>query len=180
MCNRLTNPPMKKLKLFLLFTCALFLGNEAKAQDLVLNLLSGETSNYPVDDIRSIKFPANHMVIALHDGTLISTDISTISSYEFDMNPLSASEGEAANVKVLKIFPNPASERVQIAYTGRESTELTVEILDGNGRLIETLYRGGHAAETNALWHPGAVAKGSYLCRVTAKDRVVTGKIIVQ
>jgi len=170
---------MKRTKYLLMCMAASLYASTSFTQDLVLNLLSGETENYPTADIRSIKFPGNNMVITQHDGTLISMDIASISSYGFDLG-LSANAGSAAVATVLKMYPNPASERVQIAYTGRESAVLTVEILDGSGRVVESLYSGSHSSETNLVWHPGAVARGTYLCRVIASDRVVSGKIIVQ
>ena len=171
---------MKNLRLLLLLTSTSLLGPEAFAQDLVLNLLSGETESYPTEDIRSIKFPGNDMVITQDDGTVISMDIAAVASYEFDMSTVSSDDREGAYGQALKIYPNPASDRVQITYTGRESAALIVDIVDGTGRTVESLYRGGHATETLLVWHPGALAKGTYLCRVTAGDRVVTGKIIVQ
>ena len=152
-----------------------------QAQHLIVNLLSGQSEQYPVSEIRSIKFPANSMVLYQNDGTMVSWNIADIFNYEFDLT-LAASDGALDESNVLKIYPNPSSDRVQIEYTGNETGDVLIEVLDGSGRLIEVLYRGPHAEKTKTSWEirSSAVAPGTYLCRVSSSSKMVTGKIIVQ
>ncbi len=170
---------MNIFKFLVLFSTLVLYSSSLQAQDLVVNLLSGESENYPVGDVRSVTFPGNAMVVNLHNGTIVSFDIADVDTYQFDMNTSIENLTSAADRQLLTVYPNPAAERVQIAYTGKESDVLMVEILDSTGQLVESLYNGKHWEETRLTWLPSAVAKGTYLCRVTAQDRVVINKIIV-
>ncbi len=167
---------MKQI-LLLLFAITL-LPTGMSAQELIVNFAAGGASAYATEEIRSITFPENDMRITLQDGTEIDIDIADIASYQFDTG-LSSEDAEGAE-SALTIFPNPASERVQIAYTGKAETELQIDILDGTGRLAETVYQGAHHGRTEVIWQPRGLAKGNYLCRLIAGGEVHTGKIILQ
>jgi len=172
---------MKTPKPLILFFAAMLFSLSLPAQDLIVTLLSGESSNYPVQSIRSMKFPGNTMAINLNNGTTISFNIANIFAYHFDMS-VSTEDAADGNRELLKIYPNPASERVQIEYRGKESAHLEIDILDGSGKLITRLYAGPHTGETRVEWNPraAAIAPGQYLCRMNAGERVFSGKIIVQ
>lgn len=165
---------------FLILGCAAAF--TAHGQSLVVNLLSEVTEEYPVSEIRSIKFTASTMVLYQNDGTMVSWNIADIFNYEFDLT-LSARDGALDASNALKIYPNPSSDRVQIEYTGSEPGDVMIEVLDGSGRLLDVLYRGRHAEKTKAEWdvRSAGAAPGTYLCRVIGSNsKVVTGKIIVQ
>jgi len=168
-------------KTFILLILGCAAAGSTQAQHLVVNLLSGQTEQYPVSEIRSIKFPTNNMVLYQNDGTMVSWNIADIFNYEFDLT-LSASDGALDESNALKIYPNPSSDRVQIEYTGSETGDVLIEVLDGSGRLTEVVYRGPHAEKTKTNWEirSSAVAPGIYLCRVSSRNKVITGKIIVQ
>ncbi len=151
-------------------------------QYLVVNLLSGQTEQYAVSEIRSIKFVTNSMVLTQNDGMVITWDIAHILNYEFDLSMLS-SDVEFNQSNALHIYPNPSSDRVQIDYTGREHSPVLIEILDGNGKTIVLLFSGWHEEKTSVSWdiRSASIAPGTYLCRVSSSSsKVVTGKIIVQ
>lgn len=158
------------------------LSYRASSQDMIVTLLSGETNIYPIEDIRSVKFPVNDMQINLNNGTVISIPLGNILSYHFDLGLSALSNPADESVQGLRIYPNPTSDRVQIEYRGKKSSSVTIDILDVSGKLLERLYAGAHDGATTVEWRPRAssISPGHYLCRVQAGDTLVSGKIIVQ
>lgn len=169
---------MKHLVLFL-FSFGLTIISQG--QQLVVNLLNGQTEQYPVSEIQSIKFPTNSMVLYENNGNITSWNIADIFNYEFDMSSLST-EFEDNESGALKIYPNPTSDQVQIEYSGSKSDNLTIEILHSDGRKLAVLYQGNHTERTSIRWdvRSESISPGAYLCRVASDTKVITGKIIVQ
>lgn len=154
-----------------------------QGQTLVVNFLSEQPEQYAISEIQSIKFASNSMVINQNNGNVISWNIADILNYQFDLSTVSTTDTALDESNALKIYPNPSFDRVQIEYTGNESGDVQIEVLDAKGRLLDVLYRGRHAEKTKAEWdvRSASAAPGTYLCRVIGSNTTaVTGKIIVQ
>ena len=78
--------------------------------------------------------------------------------------------------------PNPFSDRTSIFFNLEETQEVTVEILDIQGRLIKTLNtREQMPAGTHVTsWEPTDVPNGLYIYRITAGNRIGIGKLTLQ
>lgn len=88
-------------------------------------------------------------------------------------------------------YPNPFSEKTTVKFCVAYRTEVTLEVLNGEGRKVRTLLddemdagtyeveyvaKGGHAAAGNASDLP----EGVYVCRLQAGDFVETKEMEVR
>ncbi len=108
--------------------------------------------------------------------------MADINSYQFDLATAATSKDNQDTMGALRIYPNPASDIVEIEYTGAKNRNILIEILDGNGRRIEELYQGVHMAKTLLRWDAGVkrIAPGIYYCRVISNTKTVTGRIFIR
>lgn len=75
----------------------------------------------------------------------------------------------------LHIYPNPASDFIEVSTNGAEVKSGNVEIIDMAGRTImQTSYVNGHQIEIKTL------EKGLYLVRLTSADKLWSGSLIKQ
>ncbi len=83
----------------------------------------------------------------------------------------------------LQNHPNPFSASTMISFTVREKADVRVEVLDIFGKVVKTLKSGAMApGNYTANWHGldangSPVTNGTYICRVTANDKVETVKM---
>ena len=80
-------------------------------------------------------------------------------------------------VHLYMISPNPASEAVQIAWTGGDSEPIQVAIFDAQGRLVwkQTTAAAEHALRLNVSnW-----TAGLYLVLLRGKDGAVAKRLVV-
>jgi agmatine deiminase len=82
-------------------------------------------------------------------------------------------------------YPNPVNATTTIPFTLTEPASVKIEILDLNGRSLQTLVsgnnaRGLHEVMWNCTGKGGTpVPPGIYICRMTTGDVVVTKRIVV-
>ena len=81
----------------------------------------------------------------------------------------------------MTIYPNPVESFVQIGFTLKESSTVSIDLLDVQGKMVRRLFT-GHVAEgiqqLNLDMTP--FANGIYMCRVMSKDFVEVVKIVKQ
>jgi hypothetical protein len=152
------------------------------AQNLVVTLTNSTTESFPVSEIQSIKFGPETMILNEFDGTVNTWNIDDVDNYAFDGV---ANINESATVKTdeLNVYPNPASNKVQINFSSNRSGEISIDVYDMHGRLIEKLFHGIHQDETLLTWYPkqdNAIQSGNYLIKITATNKVITKPIIIQ
>jgi hypothetical protein len=153
---------------------------DAFGQSLKVSLLDGQEHEFNTADIQSIKFVADNMAIYQNDGSIDWWNIAEIANYSFELSSLNTEASNTAKSKALHIYPNPGREAVCITYTGAQTGDVRIEVLDLSGKAIEVLYQGTHTGYTKIFWDGAKVAPGWYLCRVQGKDGAITEKIIVQ
>ena len=106
----------------------------------------------------------NSMVVNVNETTIVYTDADNVRD-----NPLS--------VVKINVYPNPAAELVAIQVNNSLQTNMTVSLLDVNGKLIDntTIARGS----TIAYFDLQKIYAGKYLVRVTNGDYAVTKELII-
>lgn len=88
-------------------------------------------------------------------------------------------------VSDLNIFPNPASDLVNIRFAVEETCHLDVSILDMNGKKVDQLFSGEAAAGNFQLqWHGTngtgqKVKNGVYLCRIGSGNKVQVKTVLM-
>jgi hypothetical protein len=128
---------------------------------------------------------AHHFVGVLHSVpekgytiTAVSADglASTSPAYVVKASkPASVSQNGDGNP--LRIYPNPATDRISIELQAAQGETWSVELLDLTGRVVKSV-RGLSSAGVCTLSTDG-VAAGSYECRIVEGGRVRTAKVSV-
>jgi len=88
---------------------------------------------------------------------------------------------ENANDLGLNLFPNPATDNVQVNYTLTTETTVTVALYDVTGKLVASESKGQQAQGRHfAHINTSSLAKGFYTVRVTTDFGQNTSKLIVR
>lgn len=120
-----------------------------------------------------------NVFIAFHhnsdDDNLISIDDILIRGTLF--NGIKENKNDLA----LNIFPNPATDDVQVSYTLTSETMVTINLYDVTGKLVTSVSRGEeqngrHFASINT----SSIAKGFYTVKVITNFGQSTSKLIVR
>ena len=169
---------MKKAQKLLLAIFAVVSSMGLKAQNLVVTLTNSTTETFSVSGIQSIKFGAETMILNELDGTVTTWDIEDIDNYAFDGTANLSDElnMESSN---LTVYPNPASNLVNLAFTTSQVTTVTIDVLDASGRVVEQIYQGEHQGEQTYTWNSN-VKMGTYYCRINTGSKIITKPIIIQ
>lgn len=170
---------LKKITLLLAGT---LIGGIVHAQDLVVSLTNGNNETFAVADINSIKFGATEMILNETNGTVNTWTIDDIDNYSFDGTTNINNESELLKENVA-VFPNPATDKVNIQFNSNQTQQIQIEIVDASGKVIHQVYKGQHKEESSFVWTPqsqGSVGAGNYFCKITTENKVITQSIIIQ
>jgi hypothetical protein len=125
----------------------------------LLDSLQGTTRPYLVDvdgdEICEIIISSAELPGFTYIYRLVPTSTSVINT-EYEKNGLT-------------VFPNPANDKIKIAYILSRSAEVNLEIYDILGRKIETLIKKRQTAGFyRVVWDADNAASGIYFCRLRA------------
>jgi hypothetical protein len=88
---------------------------------------------------------------------------------------------QAENVEMFPAYPNPAGDNTNIRYNLNQPSEVTFELRDVMGKLVETRDLGTLPAGQNTLMvETSALGAGSYTATLTVNGARVTQKLMVQ
>jgi hypothetical protein len=87
---------------------------------------------------------------------------------------------EKENFTKLNVFPNPASDKLNIAFTLTESQNVKVEILSLNGLLLYTESINSVKGDFNRTINISEYAKGIYLLKLTSDRGTSVRKVVVE
>ena len=114
-----------------------------RAQNMVVTLDNATTETFAVAAIQSIKFGVSTMILKEINGTVITWDITDITNYSFTSNA-GLNDQVIVENSSLHLFPNPSSDLVNIQFFSAQLGNITVDIIDANGKLIQQVYQGAH------------------------------------
>lgn len=77
--------------------------------------------------------------------------------------------GALINPANLSIYPNPASDQVNIKFSMKEEKEVNIDILDLTGRVVTNAYNKTTASD-NVLVNTADLNAGNYMVVITSKD----------
>ena len=88
---------------------------------------------------------------------------------------------ENANDLALNLFPNPATDNVQVNYTLTSKTTVTISMYDVTGKLVSSVSRGEEQNGRHfATINTSSIAKGFYTVKVETNFGQSTSKLIVR
>jgi PKD repeat protein len=80
----------------------------------------------------------------------------------------------------LSLWPNPATDRVNLSFGLQEAAEVSVHITDLQGRTVQLLNAGQMSAGEQSLeMNTTGIASGLYLARVQLGEQVVVKKLLI-
>lgn len=165
-------------KCLILVTVFTFLVLNLCSQNLLVNLNNGQTEIYPISEVQSIKFDPNTLILNLDNGSTLSYAVNFIDNYLFS-NATSVNQFEHLSSS-LEVYPNPATDRVNIHFKSETNMDIVIDIVDTSGKLVERIFNGQHSNESQFVWQPTGDMVGAFICRIEADHRVITKTIIVQ
>jgi Secretion system C-terminal sorting domain len=80
----------------------------------------------------------------------------------------------------LRVFPNPARERVFVRFEAAQAEEVLVRVTDALGRQVAQLKHGAHAGENTLEWAPAGLARGLYTLSLHSSAGVQTVRVELQ
>ncbi len=84
-----------------------------------------------------------------------------------------------SGLQLAPAFPNPVRTQATIPFHLEEPQRVQVQMLDLDGRLIETLADGQFpAGDHQVFWRPGSLPAGAYLYRIRVRDGMVARMIV--
>ena len=86
----------------------------------------------------------------------------------------------SSEVGIVSLFPNPATDRISVAFTNPQNQFLSFDIYDATGKLVKQLYRGSVIKGNNEFTFSASVLRpGIYTLNVTAGNSfIITKKFI--
>ncbi len=100
---------------------------------------------------------------------LAPEDTTTTSLSDLELNKLN-----------FKIFPNPLSHQSFIQFELEQSEIIQLEVLDQNGKVVQTMLSGNQLAGIHKVLFAGHnLAHGLYYCRLRVDESVVTRQMIL-
>jgi len=168
-----TNKQKLVMLLFLFFA----INFNTFSQNLVVNLINNTTQTFAISNIKSIKFQSSLMILKENNGTITSWDITNINNYSFT-SVLAIDDNIFIEKTSLTIFPNPATNLVNIQFDSNLNSIIKIEIIDINGRIIDQIYKGEHLNGQIYKWNSN-VQKGIYYCRLMTDYKTITKPVII-
>ena len=143
-------------------------------------------ANVPVFDLiqqLTVRYdlkPLNDFEGAIYAGThgrgIFKTSSSSVVDY------IGEEEHEVVeinNVKVLDVYPNPASERINVNLSLEGRTDVEINITNINGQVVKNVKYSGLSGDVESLEiEVNNLANGSYIITLQKGKEVITGKFI--
>lgn len=157
-------------------TTLICFGMNAQSQ-LILKLKNNSSETFDISNIRSIKFSESDLNLHKKDGTVQTWKINDIANYSFTI--ASATESVIDIQKSdLNVFPNPVSNNATIQYFTPLKEKVMIDIVDGSGKLVQTIYQGVYQGGQVFQWTPN-LPPGIYCCRLLSESNIVSKPFIV-
>ncbi len=82
------------------------------------------------------------------------------------------------NFELLDVFPNPFNASTMVKYKIPNESDISIRIIDINGRVLETIHYGKQLGGTHSLqWNSKNVSSGIYFIQLEYKSQILTKKI---
>ena len=149
-------------------------GYSGQANSVPATITDGQTVNYTFTyTVPTTSNSANmSAVVVLIDnatGEIINAEKQAISG---------ANVNEMETI-ALNVFPNPASDLVNISFEG-QNTDYSISLMDIQGRVISSREIANASGEQVVSFSTENVAKGSYIVTVTSNGAITTKNVVIK
>jgi hypothetical protein len=87
---------------------------------------------------------------------------------------------EFTHVNDLSVYPNPASEELNIAFSSNNSSSMQVRLIDQTGRMVQSLQINSSAGLNNYRMNLRGLAGGLYELQFVSEGQTASRKIVIQ
>ncbi len=110
-------------------------------------------------------------------GQASNRSVNSINEATTVYTPLSTTYQDALNHLNISVFPNPASDLVAVQALGLVRNELTVELYDVSGKLVDT--NTINPGQTIAYFDTQTLYSGTYFVRLIDQEKSTTRRIMI-
>ena len=81
---------------------------------------------------------------------------------------------------LLRAAPNPTAGPATISFNLQKDGPVRIQVFTVSGRLVDTVVDESLASGPHSVtWNPAGSGPGMYFYKVTTKDEIATGKLVV-
>lgn len=168
----------KRVKLIVMLLLVLGLTGAHAQTRLYIKEKSGTSSSLDLSTIRKLSFSGGNLMVNKTDGnssTFGLNDLRFLSFIDFSsgIQPISNLE----EMK-FKLFPNPASDEIQMFFLSGKSGQLRIEIIDLQGKILHLEMIPTQNGANTATINISQLQRGMYMCRVRTDNKFEAIKFI--
>jgi hypothetical protein len=128
-----------------------------------------------VCDMTDVRVSDGYVVVGTHAGGVYSTHLTSVNDIVTVRNPAAIAAMD------VNVFPNPASEMLNVKFSVQQEAETEIMLLDELGRTVQLMSRGKKSAgvHTEQL-NVGGLAAGMYYVRLRVGEGVETKLVVIQ
>lgn len=109
-----------------------------------------------------------------------NTDFGKYHRYDFSVGFHLNTEDKGMLDENLELYPNPATENIRVEFNGNLGTDLTVWILDANGRILKQQTAASDGSFFGVDLPIADLSKGLYYVKVSGSEGVKTSQFVKQ
>lgn len=163
--------------LILLFFLGMQLPMKSQIQ-LVVSMLSGEDEVFMLEEIRSMRFENDEMIVHLLEGIDYRFDIAGIEQYYFNgLTGLNGANSEGNSS--IHVYPNPSDGPTSVSLVLSTPSKVMLEVLDYTGKVVQSVYHGSVSGNQHFIMHSD-LPVGMYLCRAITEHQVLSQLFVIQ
>ena len=169
---------MRKKRLKLSAVLLLGLGlTGLQAQTMYVKESGGTQTAYPLSNIQKMSFSSGNFIVTKTDNSSGVYALVDLRYLNFSDGSIGLQEDLSVQSKMLKVYPNPVGDILNINLTGKSETEGTLSILNFEGKTLVTRKVSNEGVLSLDISH---LPTGIYLCRYSNATEIKTVKIIKQ
>ena len=166
----------KRLKLSAVLLLGLGLTG-LQAQTMYVKESSGTQTAYALSNIQKMSFSSGNLTVTKTDNSSGIYALSDLRYLNFSDVSAGLQEDLSVQSKMLKVYPNPVGDILNINLTGKSETEGTLSILNFEGKTVLSRQVNNEGVLSLDISH---LPTGIYLCRYSNATEIKTVKIIKQ
>ena len=166
----------KRLKLSAVLLLGLGLTG-LQAQTMYVKESSGTQTAYTLSNIQKMSFSSGNLTVTKTDNSSGVFALSDLRYLNFSDITTGLNEPLLVQSQLLRVYPNPVNNTLNIDLTGTDKVEGTLSILNFEGKTLVTRKVSNEGVLSLDISH---FPTGIYLCRYSNATEIKTVKIIKQ
>lgn len=138
---------------------------------------TGTQSAYSLSSIRNLTFPAGNVQVIQNSGNSASYGLSTVRYLNFkDIRAGITPIGTPVSSTLL--YPNPATDQIQISFESPGTEKIQVEIVDIQGRVLQQQIISSQTGTNHMTIPVSHLSQGIYFCHLQSGAKTENIKFV--